>query len=201
MNMRIITIIGTLASLVGLIFAIRRPDQPLNVLQGILLAGAICFFIIAVILEIKYYKQRPLYLKKESQIRDYMHKWISRGGIAAIFSHDMSWVKDQEMIELLRSKARRSELCIYLPVRIPLADELEREGAQIFVYPELNYIPQSRFTVINQGRWDAQVAVGRAVKDKHMIEEFSAGEHPVFSVANDLMEIIMRFYRSRNANR
>jgi hypothetical protein len=201
MIVRILTIIGSFASLFGLFFMIRPPGQSLTALQGILLGVAICLLIAAIILEIRdFYRKKPLFLSDESQIRDYMYKWISRGGRVAIFSHDMSWVRDEEMKELLRSKARRNELCICLPKKIPLAEELEREGTQICVYPELRYTPQSRFTIINKGRMDAQVAIGRRFGNRHMIQEFSVGQHPVFSIANDLTEIIIQFNHWKKSN-
>ncbi|MCI0562065.1 MAG: hypothetical protein MN733_26555, partial [Nitrososphaera sp.] len=90
-----------------------------------------------------------------------------------------------------------NELTICLPDRIALADELEREGARVCLYPRLGYTPQSRFTIINKDRMDSQVAVGRRIRDKHVIEEFSLGEHPVFSVANDLVEVISRLTGSQ----
>ncbi|MBA7716071.1 hypothetical protein ES703_125132 [subsurface metagenome] len=122
-----------------------------------------------------------------------MYKWISGGGRVEILSHDMSWVSDEEMKELLRSKARKDELCLCLPKEIPLSEELKKEGAQIYTYSELKYVPQSRFTIINSGRMDSQVAVGRRSGEKHVIEEFSIGKHPIFSVANDLVNLIIQF--------
>jgi len=140
----------------------------------------------------EYVAHRPIILKTAQQIRDYMFRWISRGGRVAIFSRDMSWVEDDEMKDLLRAKARRDELHICLPTRILLSDDLQKEGAHIHVYPQLNYTPLSRFTIINKGRSDAQLAVGRAIEGKHLIEEFSLGEHPAFFIADDLIEVVMR---------
>src|SRR5207249_10642646 len=117
---------------------------------------------------------------------------ISRGGRVAIFSRDMSWVQDDEMRTLLGAKAHKNELHICLPQRIPLCDDLERQGAHIHVYPQLNYTPLSRFTIINKSRSDAHLAVGRAIEGKHLIEEFSLGEHPAFFIADDLIEVVMR---------
>jgi len=191
---RISTIIGCFASSLGLIFIIRSPKQPWTLWQGILLGSVICFFLAAVILSIiDYFKRKPKSLRKVSQIRDYMYKWISRGGRVAIFTHDMSWVRDDRMKDMLRSKARRNELSICLPQRIQFVEELASIGAKIYDYPDLQLIPKSRFTIINMGRHDSQVAVGKSIRGKHLIEEFSIGEHPIFFVANDLVEVVMRY--------
>lgn len=184
------------ASLFGLVLLFRPPEEPITALQGLLFGVAICLLFATIGLQIWYYfKTKPKSMAKESQIRDYMYKWISQGGRVAILSHDMSWVRDKEMKDLLRNKARDNELCLCLPVGIELSQELEGEGAEVHTYPELQYVPQSRFTIINKGRMDAQVAVGRRYGERHMIEKFSVGEHPIFSVADDLVNLIIQFDR------
>ncbi len=194
MIIQLLVTLGSFASLLALVFQLRPPGEPLTPLQGLLLGIGICALVAVIGLQIWYYlKTKPKSMTKESQIRDFMYKWISRGGKAAILSNDMSWVSDEEMKELLRSKAHRNELCLCLPKEIPLSQELESEGAQVYTYPELKYVPQSRFTIINKGRMDAQVAVGRRYGEKHVIEQFSLGEYPIFSVADDLVNIIIKF--------
>ena len=187
--------LGSFASLFGLIFLLRPLGEPLTPLQGLLLGIGICALFAAVGIQIWHYlKTKPKSMTKESQIRDFMYKWITRGGRVAILSNDMSWVNDDEMKDLLRSKAHRDELCLCLPKEISLSYELKSEGAQVYTYPELGYVPQSRFTIINKGRMDAQVAVGRRCGEKHVIEQFPLGGHPIFSVADDLVNIIIKFY-------
>ncbi|MDP3025733.1 MAG: hypothetical protein Q8O10_09395 [candidate division Zixibacteria bacterium] len=194
MILRIFSLMGSFASLVGLILMIFTQKQSLTTIQVILLLASLALLVLAIILVIvDYYRKKPKSLSKDSQIRDYMFKWISHSGRVAIFSHDMSWVCDDEMRELLSSKAGKDELYLFLPQQIALIDQLP--GAHVYIYPELEYVPESRFTIIRKGRMDAQVAVGRKIGSKHVIEEFSAGQHPVFSIANDLTEILMQFNR------
>ncbi|MFC1903736.1 hypothetical protein ACFLXJ_03195 [Chloroflexota bacterium] len=186
--------IGSFASLFGLFFLIRPRGEPLTSLQSMLLGVGICFMIAAITFQVwGYRKRKPKSMKKESQIRSYMYNWIFRGGKVAILSNDMSWVRDDEMRELLRSKANNNELYLCLPREISLSRELEQEGAKIHTYPELQYVPKSRFTIRNIGRTDEQVAVGRKYGETHVIEEFSMGEHPIFSVADDLINVIIKF--------
>ena len=194
MVIRISTHVGSFASLCSLLFLFRPTTAPWTVFQGMWLGLAILLLLGAVAHEVRESRASGrLSLGTDAEIRDYMFKWISRGGRVAIFSRDMSWVRDEEMMELLREKARRDELTICLPGEIFLADELRRCGARVCLYPQLRYTPQSRFTIINKDRMDSKVAVGRRIKDKHVIEEFSLGEHPVFSVANDLVEVVIGF--------
>jgi len=188
--LQLLASLGSYASLVGVALSFK-PLAPLQLwLTGL---GAVLALITVAGQIAQYIRNKPISLHTDQQIRNYMFKWISRGGRVTIFSRDMSWVRDEEMKDLLRVKARSNELTLCLPTRIDLSDELLGAGAQVLTYPELDYTPQSRFTIINEGRMDAQVAVGRKVKDSHKIVEASVGEHPMFFIANDLLQIVTRF--------
>jgi hypothetical protein len=126
-----------------------------------------------------------------------MYNWIEKGGRVQIFSRDLSWAQDRKMKAMLREKARKRELCLCLPQSIPLVDELEPAGAEVTLYPELDYIPQSRFTMVNWGRMDQRVAIGRLVDDAHVIEELSNKDVAYF-VAKDLIEILLRFNKVKS---
>jgi len=199
MLLRIATWLGTITSLIALILALKPIGQPLTALQGGFITLLAVCFIILVILDIRNFQNSShRVLKNQNEIAKYMYKWISKGGCVAIFTHDMSWAADLKITELLHQKARGGELSICLPRRIPLANELEKEGANISTFEELHYIPQSRFTIINKDRMDAHLAVGRRIGDSHVIEEYSIGQHPVFAIANDLVEVIMRLNQKDN---
>jgi hypothetical protein len=201
MVLQIITTIGSFASLMGLIFIILPSGQRLTGLQGFLLGVGMVFFVVTILFMIVMgRKSRIFRVRKEARIRKYMFKWISQDGRAVIFSRNLSWVRDEQMKDLLRRKAERNELTVCLPNRIQLLEDLEQAGAEICIYPELGYVPAASFTIVRQGRMDSRVAVGRMIKNKHVIEEFGVGEHPVFHVANDLTSIIIRFSHSRGNN-
>lgn len=158
-----------------------------------LLFLAAAIFAVALKLEVAdTLKTRPRVMRNADQIRDYMYAWIARAGRVAIFTHDMTWVRDEELKDLLRRKAREDELIVCLPNRTPLAQELDEIGATVYSYSQLNYVPRSRFTIIKLGRGDAEVAVGRDVSGSHVIEEFQIGRHPAFTMAEDLVSIIAR---------
>ena len=98
---------------------------------------------------------------------------------------------------MLKTKAGKDELQICVPAMIPIAETLKEAGATILTYSPLKVVPQARFTIINFGRMDAQVAVGRRLEGTHAVEEFGAGDHPVFAVASDLVEIVTRYSQTR----
>jgi len=198
---RILMMGGSFASLCGLVIMIGRQGKGMTGVHGGVLGIAICVFMLALMQEFcNWRKNRVLTFRKDSAIKQYMYKWISQGGRAVIFSRNLSWVNDEKMTSLLISKAENKELTICLPERISLVEGLETAGAEICVYPELEYIPEASFTIIRQGRMDARVAVGRRIKRKHVIEEFGLGEHPVYHVANDLTRVIIQFSRLRGKN-
>jgi hypothetical protein len=156
---RIVSILGTFISVVSLVISFAPDPSTLSERQTLLLALSGLFFIGIVVFDIiDYFKRQPKKMKTEKQIMDYMHGWISRGGRVHIFSRDLSWVHNEEMKELLRRKALSGELNITLPQRIPLLDELQKLGASTNIYPDLDYVPQSRFTIANWERMDARVA-------------------------------------------
>jgi hypothetical protein len=193
MAMRLATWLGTATSLVGLVLALRPPGTPLTATQGALLALVALGFAVLVLLDIRdHLRSRRHVLKREEQIVQYMYDWIAKGGRAAIFTNDMSWARDNRIVELLHRKARNDELTVCLPRRIPLVEGLANSGARVFTYEQLDYTARSRFTIVNYGRMDAQLAVGRRVRDRHVIEEYSLGEHPVFAIASDLVELVKR---------
>jgi len=193
MLLRIATWLGTVTSLIALVLALKPNNQPLTALQGGFITLATVGFVILVILDIRDSRKSSRHvLKNQNEIVEYMLKWISKGGRVAIFTHDMSWAADQRVTDLLHGKARSGELSICLPHCIPLANALKISGAQIFTYEQLHYTSQSRFTIINKDRMDAHLAVGRRIGECHVVEEYSIGQHPVFAIANDLVEVIMR---------
>jgi len=184
--------LSSFASVAGLIFAVATTKTSLSMWHILIIGIFIIIFLISLYFDYRdYSKQKPRSFKPDSyEIKDYLFNWISKGGHAAIFTRDMSWANDNHIKSMLITKARNSELTVILPKQNALTDELETFGAKIISYEILNYIPQSRFTIINKGRMDSQVAFGRRIKDQHVIEEFGNGSHPVFALANDLVEIV-----------
>ena len=188
----ILSQIGSIASLVGLLYTIKDTNIPFTGWQWFLLFISITFFIISiVIIVIDYNENKPLIFKNKIEIRNYMFSCIEKSGHTVIFTRDMSWVCDKQMEDMLNNKAQNGELTICLPKRIQKVIEYENSGAKIIEYARLNLIPQSRFTISNYGRQDAKIAVGSSISNgKHLIEEFGNGEHPYFYVANDLINIL-----------
>jgi len=195
---RLLSVLGSIASLFGCVFVFHEPDKPFTVTQSVFLGLAIVLSAWVVFSEIKAYWYRlPRQYKSQKSIRDYMFEWISGGGKVCVFSNDMSWVNDDEMKNMLLAKAEADELTILLPVPIALTEELKTKGAHVITYAPLKCTPKSRFTVINDGRDGAQVAIGRRIRNVHCIEEFAEGEHPVFAVASDLVEILRQYSANR----
>jgi hypothetical protein len=199
---RLLSVLGSSASLLSLIFVFHPTGQAFSVIEGVLLGFGVVLTGVAVFMDIRdFMSRRPKSFRTKKQIRDYMYHWIDNGGKVCIFSNDLSWVDgDSEMIDMLRRKAEKSELSICIPETIPIAETLKTSGATILTYSPLKVVPQSRFTIINCGRMDSQVAVGRRMDGVHVIEEFGAGDHPVFAVASDLVEIATRYSQTRRSS-
>jgi hypothetical protein len=191
-------LVGSLASLIGLYWTSLPSGHAFGMKDGILLALSIGLAaVISASRIVAFRAARPIVLRSDRAIRDYMYKWISSGSQVMIFSHDLTWIDDERMMEMLRGKARRRELSICLRAHIPAAIELSELGASIFTYGELGYIPTSRFTIINRGRYDAHVAIGRSGNGEHVVREIASGQDPLFALANDLAEVVMKLNESQ----
>ena len=83
---------------------------------------------------------------------------------------------------------------------IPIAETLKECVTTVLTYASLKVIPQARSTIVNLGRMDSQAAVGRRLDGQHVVEEFGAGDHPVFAVASDLVEIVSRYSQTRRSS-
>lgn len=189
-----VRLLSSIGSAVTIFAFLKAPGANLTTWQTVILTVIILLVVAVILLDIvSEWRNRPKsFSPNDPKIKDYMSNWLKSGGRAAIFSRDMSWVDDSQMKSLLINKAKRHELVVCIPKMTTLAKELEDMGAEVHIYSSLQYVPQSRFTIINKGRDDARVAVGAVVGNKHVIREFQAGHHPFFSVANDLIEIICR---------
>jgi len=194
---------ASLASILGLYFTVvsgaERPGWHILVISV-----CIAVFLLTILQEIRdHLSARPKAYSTAEQIRKYLQGWISKGGRVCIFSRDMSWADDPLMKEALLTKARRRELIICLEEPTPLSEKLAAAGAEIVIYGLLDYVPNSRFTIINFERQDAQVAVGGIVGEKHLIQEFRQGQHPYFFVADDLVRLMINYGRrfSNNATK
>ena len=189
--------IASFASILGLYFtlypATSAPASHIVLLTffGLAFAGFSVWEIFS------YIKTRPtiIPLTRPDKIQAYMRRWLSRGGRAVIFTRDMSWAHSTETQNVLFEKARRRELTVCIQAPIELTEKLKQIGADIFPYSELGYVPRSRFTIIDFERDGARVAVGGTVNGKHLIQEFESGQHPLFSVAEDLIKILLAYKR------
>lgn len=194
---RLFAVWGSGASLVGVILALKPANASFSVGQwSFLVLGIVLTVGVSIAEVVAYVNSLPKRLRTVRKIRDYMFDWIKNGGSVCVFSNDLSWVNDAEMKRMLGSKAARNELRICIPKMIPVAEQLKSEGAKVHVYPMLRYVPKSRFTIINLGRADAQVAIGRRIGRVHCVEEFAEASHPAYSMAHDLAEIIERLNNS-----
>lgn len=136
-------------------------------------------------------RQRSFNANDNAGIQTYMRDWLASTGQVVVFSRDLSWGNTGSTAhERLFMKARADELTLIMPREVPLAQELKDAGARLIIYPGLQFSPLSRFTIVEYGHDGAEVAVGRRVRGKHVIEQFSNGEHPAYALAEDLVKVI-----------
>ncbi|VBB05616.1 Hypothetical protein LUCI_0826 [Lucifera butyrica] len=194
MIVSIIGVVGSYASLAGLILAMKPVTSGLNTFEILwLIIWLFPSSYAAIVIYRQYVAMNPKVYQSIEEVNQYMFNWISKGGKVAICTRDMSWSDGANIRPLLFLKAKRNELCIVLPKHTDLSIELKNAGAEIYTYEELEHTPTCRFTIVDKDKDYARVAVGRKINNQHIIEEFSLGSHPVFSVANDLVEVLKKY--------
>lgn len=95
--------------------------------------------------------------------------------------------------ELLDKKAQENNLILCLPDKSSLSNDLEKLGAHVYTFNSLGVVPESRFTIIRYGRFDAEVAIGHRFQGRHRIETFQRGLHPAQAMADDLVDFVKHF--------
>jgi hypothetical protein len=190
--LKLIFLFASFASMAGLLIGLLPSPRELPRWAVALLVVATLCFLMVVFLEFLDRRGRRVYTKTDTEgIKKYMHDWIEHGGRVAIWTRDMSWAQNPETRKLLVHKAERNELILCVPVVKELAMELAKAGAEVCAYGGQHLdAPASRFTITFFGTGGARVAVGRAEGDSHVIEEFSAGSHPAFHLAEDLITLV-----------
>jgi hypothetical protein len=189
---KFIALASSVGSLVGLLVLFLPPSKELPSWVIAVLAVAMLSLGILIFLEFLDRRGRRVFGKDDVLgIQKYMHDWIEPGGRVAVWTRDMTWAQNQETRSLLINKARRKELILCLPELNELAKELSGAGAEVCAYGTRHLeSPASRFTIAFFGRDGSRVAVGRADGDTHVIDEFSAGGHPAFHLATDLVALV-----------
>lgn len=197
---KLVALVASFASMAGLLVAFLPTLKDLPSWAVAVLVVAVVAFIALIVLEFTDRRGRRVYAKDDTQgIKRYMHSWIEHGGRVAIWTRDMSWAQNPETRGLLTEKARQGELILCLPETNAIARDLSEAGAEVCAYgARLLEAPASRFTIVFFGRDGSRVAVGRAEGDTHVIDEFSAGDHPAFHLAADLVSLARALHGGRS---
>ena len=179
------------ASIIGLYFSLPHRDDLPWMSKG-LIAFALIACALAAALEIwSLIRRRPKFFTKDEAIIRYMRKWVSCAGRTTIFSRDMTWAKDFQAKSALMKKAKSDELVLLVHSMNKDIEEFKLAGAEVYLYGHLGHIPRSRFTIVGFKKEGSRVAIGTRIGERHVIEEFQSGFHPIFGVTEDLVQFIM----------
>lgn len=196
---RAVAIFASYASLASLLLVFMQDEGPLQWWVVALLVLSLLAFIALVVLEFASVRHHYVYSVDDREgIRKYMEKWILHGGRVAIWTRDMSWAQHSHTESVLRAKAAKGELMLFVPQENDLAVRLRNAGAEVLAYHGLGGEPKARFTIVNFGRDGSQVAVGRRRNRDHVIDEFAAGEHPAYFLAEDLVRLAREVAEQRS---
>ncbi|WP_163164045.1 hypothetical protein [Arthrobacter sp. Alg241-R88] len=124
-------------------------------------------------------------------VKVYMDQLLSKGENVAIFTRDMSWV-DGDTEVLLTQKAKKNNLTVFMLKANDLSARLSTAGAEIYYYETItgDRPIMSRFTLINLGRSQAELAIGHRDEDVHTIEMFSNPREYALTLAQDMFLLL-----------
>lgn len=130
----------------------------------------------------------------QEAINSYMYTMLSEGGRVAIFSRDLTWVRESELITaLLKQKAANDEVTIFMPKENQIAGAIKAAGAKIVTYQPLHYDPTTRFTIRFHSSSGSRVAIGSRHGEYHVVREYDKDELP-FELAEDITNIIEKVH-------
>lgn len=120
-------------------------------------------------------------LDEKEKINKFLRKKIKKTGAVAIFSRDFTWVeKNTEQYRLLKDKAERGELFIFLENETDISRELSNNGAIIKVYNKYTkqgFEPKSRFTILNYKGAGKTTLIGVSDDEYHTIYTLKSKEN------------------------
>ena len=189
----VLATLGSILSLVGVVISLKPDDGPFTGWQVAALFTAGVLGVVAVGSEgAVLAKQLRRRMKTDRRIAGYMKRWVANEGRVVVFTNDMSWADHGDVQQALLRKAQAGDLRICAPKPSERVGQLMAQGAKVSYYDQVNFVPQSRFTIIRHGRSDSVVAIGRNVDGVHVIEEFAVGAHPAYALASDLVDLVER---------
>ncbi len=187
------------ASILGLYFTVAPPGIWRPDWHWIVIGVMGVAVLLGIGSEIRTYNRHRLRSYSSKQINRYMCRWISQPGHTVIFSRDLSWGAEPRSKSSLIDKARKGELRICLHHETALSTELRSYGAKIVLYGSSGHSPKARFTIVGHGRDGSRVAIGAQKDGRHVVYEYSAGEHPAYAIAEDLAQIIIGYESGNDA--
>lgn len=180
------------ASLIGLFFTLRPPNDSFSHTQIGFITLTVLVFGGAAIWDLREARKRSAKrYKNTAAINDYMYAMLRNSGKCEICSRDASWISETRIYSLLQDKARRGELTFLVHQSTEQIKALGAMGAEIIEYGTFGFEPVTRFTVVNAGNHaSSYVAVGRKKPNEpHIIEELDPS-HPTYSMAHDVIRSI-----------
>lgn len=192
---QLVTSVASWATLLGFALVFKNPARSFSIGWVLLIALSVAALSMNLLYDVKEYRANRSRIfkedkndksKKDREIQRYMIAWIKSGGRTTILTRDMSWLNEEARDELTK-KAKTGDLTILAqePGKGDIQD-LARQGAQVYYYGMKGFVPQSRFTIINDSKLGACVLIGRPDNQNHVIEKYSDPMSPVVSLAKDL---------------
>lgn len=183
-------IVGWISSL----FSIVKLNCFPEIIQGIIITVVAVLSILYIRLQLSDFKNRKKarhILETEQEANAYLKQWIgTNSGHVFIYTNDMSWAENPELMKLLKKKARASNLTICLRKSTQEAQTLQEAGAKLYILSNHDEV-HSRFIIVNYNDPNPRVSVYK--RDDHegfINEQYDTQSNPaVVTVFMDLAKL------------
>lgn len=130
----------------------------------------------------------------KKKIAEYLVQQLKSSGSVAIFSKDLTWVKEGGDAEaLLIQKAEAKELVLFVEEELPITTKLKHRGAEVRAYggqKKKRFSPKSRFTLLDYRAGKTRVMVGVPSDGEHLIKHYGDSDSEVVDLAKDFISLL-----------
>ncbi|MFJ2110304.1 hypothetical protein ACIOHH_37830 [Streptomyces microflavus] len=125
------------------------------------------------------------------------YAWLKQPGRMVVLTRDMSWFLDSASNGALKEKAESGELTLLVAVESANVRQLASLGAEIINYGSFGFTPKVRCTILRYGASDSKILIHKQKDGKIFFYESIPEDFPDYWLAQDLVDSIISFSRTR----
>lgn len=118
-------------------FISSQSDVVQNIIKLIVFLIAL-FYMICIIINDRNNKNEHILTVEKRSYYKYFVKWYRKTGKIKIFCGNLQWIRNSELMNVLKQKSQNGDLSIYLEKQDNNSETLKKAGAKIFIVKKVN---------------------------------------------------------------